>query len=84
MDSKIRLLAKAVTWQVAGFFSMMLIGFLITGSVTASGGIAIVGSITGFVSYFAHEMAWAKVAWGRGLAPVAAVLDVNSKKYGEP
>ena len=45
MDSKIRLLAKAVTWQVAGFFSMMLIGFLFTGSITASGGIAIAGSI---------------------------------------
>ena len=80
MDSKIRLLAKAVTWQVAGFLSMMLIGFLFTGSVTASGGIAIAGSITGFVAYFAHEMAWAKVAWGRDLAPVAALLDINSKK----
>ena len=80
MDSKIRLLAKALTWQVAGFLSMMLIGFLFTGSVTASGGIAIAGSITGFVAYFAHEMAWAKVARGRDLAPVAALLDINSKK----
>lgn len=80
MDSKIRLLAKAVTWQVAGFLSMMLIGFLFTGSVTASGGITIAGSITGFVAYFAHEMACAKVAWGRDLAPVAALLDINSEK----
>lgn len=38
------------------------IGFLFTGSITASGGIAIVGSITGFIAYFAHELAWAKVA----------------------
>ena len=79
MDSKTRLLAKAVTWQVAGFFSMMLIGFLFTGSVTASGGIAIAGSISGFVAYFAHEMAWAKVAWGRGVATAATLLDVNPK-----
>jgi uncharacterized membrane protein len=64
MDSKIRLLTKAVTWQVAGFFTMMLISFLFTGSVTASGAIAIAGSITGFVSYFAHELAWSKIAWG--------------------
>jgi uncharacterized membrane protein len=79
MDSKIRLFAKAITWQVAGFFSMMLIGFLFTGSVTASGGIAIAGSITGFVAYFAHEMVWAKVAWGRGFAPAATHLDINTK-----
>ena len=64
MDSKFRLLAKAVTWQVAGFFTMMLISFLFTGSVTASGAIAITGSIAGFVAYIAHELAWSKIAWG--------------------
>ena len=64
MDSKFRLLTKAVTWQVAGFFSMMLISFLFTGSVTASGAIAITGSIAGFVAYIAHELAWSKIAWG--------------------
>ena len=64
MDSKFRLLTKAVTWQIAGFFTMMLISFLYTGSVAASGAIAIAGSITGFVSYFAHELAWSKIAWG--------------------
>jgi len=65
MDSKIRLFTKAVTWQIAGFFTMMLIGFFFTGSVSASGGIAIAGSGAGFVSYFVHEMAWSRVAWGR-------------------
>lgn len=79
MDSKIRLLAKAATWQVLGLFSMMLIGFLFTGSVTASGGIAIVGSIAGFGVYFVHEMAWEKIAWGRVFAPAATLLDVDTK-----
>jgi len=64
MDSKIRLLTKSVTWQVAGFFTMMLVGFFFTGSVATSGGIAFVGAMVGFVSYFAHELAWSKVAWG--------------------
>jgi uncharacterized membrane protein len=65
MESKVRLLTKAITWQVAGLFTMTLIGYLFTGSIAASGGIAIVGSVTGFVSYFAHEVAWSKVSWGR-------------------
>ena len=64
MDSKFRLLTKAVTWQIAGFFTMMLISFLYTGSVAASGAIAIAGSIAGFVSYFAHELVWSKTVWG--------------------
>ena len=64
MDSKFRLLTKAVTWQIAGFFTMMLISFLYTGSVVASGAIAIAGSIAGFVSYFVHEVVWSKIAWG--------------------
>ena len=64
MDSKIRLLTKAVTWQVAGFLTMMLISFIFTGAVAASGAIAIAGSISGFFSYFVHELAWSKIAWG--------------------
>ena len=75
MDSTIRLLTKAVTWQVAGFFTMMLIGFLFTGSVVASGGIALAGSLAGFVSYFLHEMAWARVTWGRPAAASSPELN---------
>lgn len=71
MDSTIRLFIKAVTWQVAGLFSMMLIGFLFTGSVAASSGIAFVGAVAGFVSYFLHEMAWSRVSWGRGIVRAA-------------
>ena len=65
VDSKLRILSKAITWQVAGLFVMTIVGYLFTGSLAASGGIAIVGSITGFISYFAHEIAWSKVSWGR-------------------
>lgn len=67
MDSTKRLVSKAVTWQVSGLFVMTLVGYLFTGSVTAGGGIAIVGSIVGFVSYFLHELLWSKVRWGRQL-----------------
>ncbi|MGI9353582.1 MAG: DUF2061 domain-containing protein [Rhizobiaceae bacterium] len=65
MDSTNRLIIKSVTWQVAGFFSMMLIGFFFTSSIAASGGIAIAGSVAGFLSYFLHEMVWSKISWGR-------------------
>lgn len=69
MDSTIRLFTKAITWQAAGLVSMMLIGFLFTGSLLAGGGIAIVGCVVGFIAYFVHEMIWSRIAWGRGLPP---------------
>jgi len=77
MDSTIRLIAKSVTWQVAGFFVMMLIGFVFTGSLIASGGIAIAGSVPAFVSYFVHELFWSRISWGRGTATPLPRLDAE-------
>lgn len=65
MDTQIRLLTKSATWQIMGFLTMTLIGYLFTGSISASGGIAVTGTMIGFVSYFFHEKLWSKVAWGR-------------------
>ncbi len=44
---------------------MALIGFLFTGSIAASSGIAVVGAVAGFISYFVHEVVWARIPWGR-------------------
>lgn len=79
MDTTKRLLTKSVTWQLAGFVTMTLIGFLFTNSFAAGSGIALVGSIVGFLSYFLHEMLWSKIQWGRGNAEQ---LHVN-KNYGD-
>ena len=65
MDTRTRMAAKAVTWQILGFIVMTLIGFAFTGSLSAGGGIALVACLTGFVTYFGHEMVWSKIPWGR-------------------
>ena len=65
MDTTKRLISKSITWQIAGLLTMTMIGFLFTGSFAASSGIAIMGSVAGFVSYFLHEMAWSKIKWGQ-------------------
>ena len=65
MDSTIRIIAKAVTWQISGLFMMTVIGFLFTGSIVAGGGIAFAGAASGFACYFVHEKLWSKVSWGR-------------------
>lgn len=65
MDTPKRLFVKSVTWQGTGFFAMLAIGWLITGSVSAGGSIAFAGMISGFCAYFLHELLWSKIAWGR-------------------
>ena len=65
MDTATRILTKSITWQLSGLVMMTLIGYLFTGSISAGGGIAIVSSTIGFISYFLHEMLWSKVGWGR-------------------
>ncbi|OUS13646.1 hypothetical protein A9Q97_04680 [Rhodospirillales bacterium 47_12_T64] len=65
MDTTIRLIAKSATWQVMGLFSMTLVGYLFTGSLSASSGIAVAGSLTGFLGYFAHEKFWSNITWGQ-------------------
>lgn len=65
MESPTRTIAKAVSWQLLGLFSMTLIGYLFTGSVAAAGSLAIVTTVIGAVCYVLHERAWNRIAWGR-------------------
>ncbi|MCA1776760.1 MAG: DUF2061 domain-containing protein [Loktanella sp.] len=68
MDTRGRLLLKALTWQGTGFVVMLMIGWLVTGSVSAGGSIAIAGAVSGFCAYFLHELLWSKVSWGLKLS----------------
>lgn len=65
MESTIRTIAKAVSWQLLGLLTMTLIGYLFTGSVAAAGSLAIVTTVIGAVCYVIHERAWNRIAWGR-------------------
>jgi len=65
METPKRTLAKAISWQLLGLFSMVVIGWLFTGSLTAAGTMAVVTTICGLVCYVLHERAWNRIAWGR-------------------
>lgn len=65
METGKRTILKAILWNVLGLFSMALVGFLATGSVVKGGGIALVNTVIGFVSYVFYERIWTRVRWGR-------------------
>ena len=65
METKRRTLVKAAIWQLMGLATMSLIGLMFTGSAVQGGAIAVTGTVSGFVVYFAYERVWSRVRWGR-------------------
>jgi uncharacterized membrane protein len=65
MESRIRTLLKALTWQVLGLLTMTAIGLVHTGSITAGMSLAASSMVVGFVCFLIHERIWNAVRWGR-------------------
>ena len=65
METGLRTLTKAITWQVSGLGVMTVLAYGATGNLSIAGGLALVSSATGFVTYFLHERIRQKVRWGR-------------------
>lgn len=65
METRRRTLAKAVVWQALGLVMMMLVGWVVTGSVGLAGGLAVTNMALGFLCYVLHERMWAKISWGK-------------------
>lgn len=65
MDSNKRTWTKAIFWQVLGLISMVIVGYLFTGSIRAGGAMAIINAGLGLTTYVIYERFWAGVKWGR-------------------
>ncbi len=64
-DTQSRSLAKAISWRITGTADTFVISWIITGSISLAGGIAITEVITKIVLYWLHERLWNKINWGR-------------------
>lgn len=56
-----RTLLKTLTWRVTGSTSTFTIAYLVTGSFSVSGGIAVIQMIVNTFLYYAHEEIWNRV-----------------------
>jgi uncharacterized membrane protein len=65
MQSQRRTIVKAMLWTLLGLFSMTLVGWAFTGSITVGTNMSICNSLAGFATYFLYESIWDKVPWGR-------------------
>lgn len=71
MESPLRSLTKAVTWQLIGLITMTTLAFIATGDLASAGGLALGAAITSFFFFFLHERVWALIPWGRRSIPFA-------------
>lgn len=65
METTLRTVIKAVSWQVLGIFVMSAIAYRHTGSISTALSMAGTSSALGFISYFIHEKLWQRVHWGK-------------------
>ena len=65
METHRRSVAKSVSWRVFALVITFLVGWQVTGSLTA--GLAIGGSdcLLKIGTYYLHERLWLRVRWGR-------------------
>ncbi len=71
METRCRSLVKAIVWQALGLLCMIVIGWIVTGSVGLAGSLAVANMAVGFVAYLLHERLWARIGWGKDVGPDA-------------
>lgn len=57
-ETRMRSIAKAISWRTTGTIDTFLISWLITGHAASAGGIAATEVVTKFILYYLHERAW--------------------------
>jgi len=65
LDTPKRSIVKAVLWNLLGLVSMALVGYLLTGSISTGGAMAVINTALGFSLYLIYERVWSRVRWGR-------------------
>ena len=59
-DSKIRHIAKTITWRIIGTIDTVLLGYFFTGDLSIGLKIGSVELISKMLLYYIHERAWYK------------------------
>lgn len=64
-ESRMRSIAKAISWRGTAGLDTFLITLLITGSAVFAGGVTVAEFVTKIALYYFHERAWSLISWGR-------------------
>ena len=60
-ESRLRSVAKALTWRITATLTTAIIAFLVTGELGTAVAIGGIEFFAKFVIYYAHERAWVRI-----------------------
>ena len=69
METKLRSIAKTLSYRIGGTFVTAGVAFLITGRPTAAIQIGLADTFAKLVVFYFHERAWNKIQFGRAKPP---------------
>jgi uncharacterized membrane protein len=64
MESKLRTIAKAITWQALGLAVTGALAWFHTGNMVTALSFALSTAASGLAFFVLHERLWARVRWG--------------------
>ena len=64
MTTKIRILAKSLTWRVISTIVTFILTFLLTSNIMVAVTLASTNFLIKTVMFYFHEIAWEKIEWG--------------------
>ena len=65
METTLRIIAKAISWQSLGVIVMTAIGYAHTGSISSAISLASSTFVISSITYVFHEKLWQRISWGR-------------------
>jgi len=68
-ESRIRSIAKAISWRGTGSLDTFLVTLIITGNYTFAGSVAVSEIVTKVTLYYFHERIWSLIGWGKSSDP---------------
>lgn len=68
-DSRVRSLAKALSWRIVATLTTSIIAWIITGELDTAAVIGGIEFVLKFFIYYFHERIWAVISWRAPRAP---------------
>lgn len=69
MESAARSMAKSLSWRMVAMTITLAVTYVVTGSLSLAAAVGVTDTIIKIGTYYAHERAWNRVAFGKPKEP---------------
>ncbi len=69
MESAARSMAKSLSWRAVALVITLVVTYSVTGSLSLAAAVGVTDTIIKLGTYYAHERAWNRIAFGQAKEP---------------